>query len=45
MTVVKVRNGKLDEAINKFKTKSARDGIPSAVKSKKHHVKPGEKRR
>ena len=45
MTKVVVKNGDVDGALKKFKTKVARSGVPSELKKRKHYEKPGVKRR
>ena len=40
-----VQNGNIDGALKKFKVKFARSGVPSELKKKKFHVKPGVERR
>lgn len=45
MTKVVVQDGNVDGALRKFKVKVARSGIPSELKKKKYHEKPGVKRR
>ena len=45
MTKVVVQNGNVDGALKKFKAKVARSGVPSELKKRKFHVKPGVKRR
>ena len=45
MTKVVVQNGNIDGALKKFKVKFARSGVPSELKKKKFHVKPGVERR
>ena len=45
MTKVVVQDGNVDVALRKFKVKVARSGIPSELKKKKYHEKPGVKRR
>ena len=45
MTKVVVQDGNVDSALRKFKVKVARSGIPSELKKKKYHEKPGVKRR
>ena len=44
MTKVVV-HGDIDSALKKFKVKVARSGVPSELKKKKFHVKPGVERR
>ncbi len=44
MTKVVV-NGDIDKALRKLKVKVARSGVPSALKKKKFHIKPGVERR
>jgi len=44
MTKVIVK-GDIDVAIKKFKVQVARSGVPSELKKKKFHVKPGVERR
>ena len=43
MTKVVVQNGNIDVALKKFKV--ARSGVPSELKKRKFHVKPGVERR
>jgi len=45
MTKVVVQDGNVDSALRKFKVKVARSGVPSELKKKKYHEKPGVKRR
>ncbi len=45
MTKVVVQDGNVDVALRKFKVKVARSGVPSELKKKKYHEKPGVKRR
>lgn len=45
MTKVVVQDGNIDRALKNFKVKVARSGIPSELKKRKFHVKPGVKRR
>jgi len=45
MTKVVVQDGNVDIALRKFKVKVARSGVPSELKKKKYHEKPGVKRR
>ena len=45
MTKVVVQDGNVDGALRKFKVKVARSGVPSELKKKKYHEKPGVKRR
>jgi len=45
MTKVEVQDGNVDNALRKFKVKVARSGVPSELKKKKYHEKPGVKRR
>ena len=45
MTKVVVKNGDVDGALKKFKTKVARSGVPSELKKRKHYEKPGVRRR
>ena len=45
MTKVVVQDGNVDVALRKFKVKVARSGVPSELKKKKFHEKPGVKRR
>jgi small subunit ribosomal protein S21 len=45
MTKVVVSNGNIDGALKKFKAKVARSGVPSELKKRKYHKKPGVKRR
>lgn len=45
MTKVVVQNGNFDLAYKKFKAKFARSGVPSELKKKKYHEKPGVERR
>lgn len=45
MTKVVVQNGNIDGALRKFKVKVARSGVPSELKKRKFHVKPGVERR
>jgi len=45
MTKVVVQDGNVDNALRKFKVKVARSGVPSELKKKKYHEKPGVKRR
>ncbi len=45
MTKVVVSNGNIDGALKKFKVKVARSGVPSELKKRKYHKKPGVKRR
>ncbi len=45
MTKVVVSNGNIDGALKKFKAKVARSGVPSELKKRKYHQKPGVKRR
>ncbi len=44
MTKVAVK-GNFDSALKRFKLMCSRDGIPSEIKKRKFHVKPGAKRR
>lgn len=44
MTKVVV-NGNIDRALKTFKVKVAKSGVPSEVKKRKFHVKPGVERR
>ncbi len=44
MTKVVV-NGDIDKALKKLKVKVARSGVPSELKKKKFHIKPGVERR
>ena len=44
MTKVVV-NGDIDKALRKLKVKVAKSGVPSELKKKKFHVKPGVERR
>ena len=44
MTKVVVKNGDVDGALRKFKTKVARSGVPSELKKRKHYEKPGVRR-
>ncbi len=45
MTHVKVKDGKVDEALKIFKQKFAKSGTPSEVKKRKYAAKPGVRRR
>ena len=45
MTKVEVRDGDVDKALKRFKVKVARSGVPSEIKKRKYHQKPGVKRR
>jgi small subunit ribosomal protein S21 len=45
MTKVVVQNGNIDGALKKFKAKVARSGVPSELKKRKFHIKPGVERR
>lgn len=45
MTKVVVQNGNVDLALKKFKAKFAKSGVPSEVKKRKFHIKPGVERR
>ncbi len=45
MIKVVVKNGDVDGAVKKFKTKVARSGVPSEIKKRKHYEKPGVRRR
>ena len=45
MTKVVVKDGNVDGALNKWKVKVAKSGVPSELKKRKHYEKPGVKRR
>ena len=45
MTKVEVRNGNVDGALNRFKMKVAKSGVPSELKKHREYQKPGVKRR
>ncbi len=45
LTKVVVQNGDINTALRKFKVKVARSGVPSEVKKRKFHIKPGVERR
>lgn len=45
MTKVVVQDGNFDLAFKKFKAKVAKSGVPSELKKRKYHEKPGVKRR
>ena len=45
MTHVSVKNGNVDGALRIFKQKFAKSGVPSEIKKRKWHNKPGVKRR
>lgn len=45
MATVEVRNGNIDGALKRFKMQVAKDGIPSEIKKRKFHEKPGVKKR
>lgn len=45
MTKVVVQDGNIDGALKKFKVKVARSGVPSELKKRKFHVKPGVEKR
>ena len=45
MVHVSVKNNNVDVALRNFKTKFAKSGVPSEIKKRKWHNKPGVKRR
>ena len=45
MTKVVVQNGNIDGALKKFKVKVAKSGVPSELKKRKCHDKPGVRKR
>jgi small subunit ribosomal protein S21 len=45
MTKVVVQDGNIDKALRNFKVKVARSGVPSELKKRKFHIKPGVEKR
>lgn len=45
MTKINVIDGNIDGALKKFKVQVARSGVPSELKKRKFHKKPGVKKR